>query len=75
MDVYFQQVLKRFSGVVCEVILDAEGEEVLMMLADEAGAVITEILKLLVDVVGLVLDDHPHDLAFLRKEVPLGVLQ
>lgn len=75
MYVYFEQVLKRLNSVFCEVILDAEGEEVLMMLADETSAVVAEIFKLLVDVVCLVLDDHPHDLAFLSKEVPLSVLQ
>lgn len=75
MYVYFEQILKWFNRMVCEVILDAEGEEVLMMLAYEVGAVIAKILKLLIDVVCLVLDDHPHDLAFLREEVPLSVLQ
>lgn len=75
MYVYFEQVLKWFNRMFCEVILDAEGEEVLVMLADETGAVIAEIFKLLVDVVCLVFDDHPHDLAFLSEEVPLSVLE
>ena len=75
MYVYFEQVLKWLNRVFCEVVLDAEGKEVLMMLAYKAAAVVAEIFKLLVDVVCLVLDDHPHDLAFLSEEVPFRVLQ
>lgn len=75
MYINFEDILKWFNGMLSEVILDTKIKEVFMMLTNEGTAIITEVLKLFVDIIRLILDDHPHDLAFLSKEIPFRVFQ
>ena len=66
------QVLYGYLG---KIIFDAYVEDLLALHFDKFLAILAKILEFTLQTICFVFDDHPHDLALLRKKVPFTILQ
>jgi hypothetical protein len=65
--------VKRIDSQFCEVIPDAEGEEVVMVEVDEIFTIEFEGFQLLFHIIRLVFYHHPHHFVFFGEEIPFRV--